>query len=488
MAERKQVRRVNPKANLKKPTRKASPKRNKEKASVEKIKMEPKEKTVKNNIKTKASKPAVDSLSPTKKGTSNSRFDMYKNTAVREKKVKSLPPKRPGYSEDSFDIGERKKLNVVKGNKQKNNRRRMITGLVAGIIVVSVILISSLSPTGIIERFSNSFAIMGSGKYPITISGSKTFSVKTEGDKTFMLTDSHLSGYNSRGKTFIEYQHSFGNPVLEISAERTLVYNRESTGFIVANNSEKLREGDVKNPIYLADIADCGYLAFATKSTGYAAEIKVFKPDMTEVFSWYLTEGFVTDVLLSNNGDYLAVAVLKVKNGVFVSQLTCFETDSTEPLYTKELGDQSVRALSVLNRNEFMAITSEKLMTLDFENGNITERSESSFSPTILKDFSDITLAVFSENSAAKIVLYNSDSEVLADFEYNGLIDDITLYDDTVYILKGNKINVLDFAGKELSVLTLKQVSKNIIGHKKGVLVTDNLHLSLVEYLRPEEE
>ncbi len=476
MAERKRVKKVNPKKNIgKKPSvSKKGPSSTAK--NISKTTSTPK---VNKFEKIEMSKSPKKATKPVEKKTAPKSQKVYYE-AENKQKISSLPQRNKPEQ-------KRKNLGVIKGGKETLLRRRLTTLLVLIIVVVSIVIVSAMSPTGIIEKITNSISVAGSGKFPITVSGSKVISVKTKGDKNFLLTDSHLSGYNQKGKTFVEYQHSFGSPVLETSAERCLVFNRESTGYSVSNNREKIREGNLKNAIYCGAISDSGTTAFATKSSGYAAEVVVFKKNMTQIFSWYLIEGFVSDIALSNDGKYIAVAVLKVKNGVFSSEITCFKVSEEEAIYTKTFDNSYVRKLETVNSRQFVAVTDNSVVFADFKKDISSVPTETELSPSVIKQIDNTLLVVYSENSVARIVTYNPKGEVIYDFEYSGLIDDIAAEDDLVYILNSNKISILNTLGEVTETLSLSQIASNIVGNQKGVLVVDNMHLSLVEYSSVED-
>lgn len=423
--------------------------------------------------KDRLARTAVPRETPKKSAVSTS-----PSSRTRTPQKRTAPRKKPSTGHTArppADTGPN--LSVVLGNKLRARRKRLITLLISFVVILAVVLFSVLTPTGPFEKISNTVALIGKGSFPISVIGTEVKSLQTVGSKVFLLSNSHFTAYNTAGKPLIEFQHNFSNPVLETSAERCLVYNRESTGFMISNNSRKLYEQETEYPIFCADLADCGSVAFATKASGYAAQVQVFARGMKRRFSWYLVDGLISDVALSENGKYLAVSVLKVKGGVFSSEIHVFRTDSEKELFTLALDGESAVKLETLSNTCFACVTNENISLIEWSSGAQTKADSKQLSPAFFKTGSHGALAVFSENSLAVIACYGVDGKKLSEFEYQGLIDDISVFGNTVYIQKGTQITALDRNGNLLGNTDLKQAPIFIAGVSGGVLTADNLQV-----------
>lgn len=401
------------------------------------------------------------------------------STAGRPRQNKQTAKRKSSVTRPiDFGTNFEKSLTVILGKKTETRRKRLITSLIAFVIITTIIIFCSTSPTGPIERITNSFTVMGGGKFPVSISGNDVLTLKTENDKSFLLTDSHLCGYNSSGKEFVNYQHNFSNPVLKTSVARTLVYNRESTGFIIANHTNVLFEQNLDNAIFCGDISYNGSVAFVTDSQSYAAQILVFNKGMKQYFSWYLADGLVSDITLSNDGDKLAVAVLKVKNGEFCTVIYCLDTDKDQPVFEKELLGESIAKLETVSSKKFAYISNKGSAFIDWKSGAVTDDSPKVGAPSFMNTLNNGLLVTYGETANSQIVFYKPSGLKRFQLEYNGLIDCITSNDKYVYILSGNQIYVLNSEGEQVNLISLNQKPKFISGIKGGVLAVDNLTIT----------
>jgi hypothetical protein len=277
----------------------------------------------------------------------------------------------------------------------------------------------------------------------------------------------------------LQIQHNFSNPVLSVSKERTLIYNRESNKFLISNNSGILFEQNLEKPIYCADISNNGSVAFACESASYSAQVLVFDKNMKQYYTWYLADGLISDISLSNNGEYLAVAVLMVKNGAYYTKIYCLDTDEKNPVFVKELPDEAIYNLDCVSSANFVYTSNKKISFLKWKTGEVVN-SNNYNAPSYFNKESKFNLAVYGEANHSDIVLYNSSVEIKNQFEYNGIIDNISVFDDTVFVLTGNKIIYFDFETKNQKTLNLENNFKYILGVNDGVLGIDNTSINYI--------
>lgn len=461
MADRKKVQKIRTKRTVKfKSPGDVNLKKSKNiEKEISEIKMDS-EKTAKNTS-------AIRNVAPNKNNTSNFRRKSSNSTdQIQTRQRNNLQKKIPSFS-------------VIRGKKGEIKKKRIVTYCVSLILIVSVLIFCFTSPTGPIERITNAFALMGDGEYPAVLSGTKVLSLQSASDKYFALTNTHLCGYNYSGKNFLLLQHNFSNPVLDIAEERVLIYNRESNKFIIANNSEALFEENLSQPIYSADISYNGSVAFVCDSASYSAEIKVFDKNMEQYYTWYLADGLVSDIAISNDGQYVALAVLKVSNGAFLSQIYCLDTERKEPIYIKELPNETVYKLESVSSSNFIYSSDKNLAFAKWESGQITNKNNFG-APSYYNKTSSYHLALYGEAGRSNIVLFDSSGKVKHEFEYNGIIDDISVSDGKVYVLSGNKVVYFNFSRKKENNITLDSKPEYILGVEGGFLSFKNINISLV--------
>ncbi len=506
MAERKKVQKTNPRQK----TRHSAPRHNDANKSAVKsvpktqsIKQKPTKKTAKYNSSA-PERIQMEAKKSTSLGSASEKFNTRSktersNSVSHSRKQSASKPVSKSRTENINTNTNRTQLHRVKqnnigvnlsvilGNRLEVRRKRLITFVIAVAVIGAILSFCISSPTGPFERITNSFAVLGGGKYPASISGTGVKALSQINGKSFVLSNSHLDGYNVKGKEFFSIQHNFSNPVLEVSHERTLIYNRESNGFIISNNSDILFEQNLKYPIYTGDIADNGSVAFATKASGYAAQIQVFDRNMKHKFTWYLVEGLISDVALSNNGKYLAISVLKVKDGSFLSEILCFDISKEEPIFTFEEKSVSVVTVEAVSSNCFAYLSNEELCFVNWKTGAKNEAQHDGLKPAFFRVGAEKTYAVFGEAARSLVVIYDKKGNILQKAELSGLIDDISVTKKYIYVLRSNQILVFDWQSNLVGSIMLEQKPFFISTMKNRVYSVDNLALTGHLFLEKED-
>ncbi len=451
----------------------------------------------------KITKSNTDNIKMSRESTYSKQNELPKQKKTVSKKEnyvkktnKTLPKNQTSeFSDNAYGNVKRKKdyffsgeytpkntFSVIKGNKPVLQKKRIISVCITLIVLLSVFIFCVTSPTGPIERITNAFSLIGGGELPTTLSGTNVLSFKTSNQKAYALTNSHLCGYTYSGKEFLEIQHGFSNPVLETSKERVLIYNRESNKFIIANNSNTVFEQTVDQTIFCADISDNSSVVFVTASPTYAAQITVYNKNMKQYYTWYLAEGLVSDITLSDNGKYIAVSTLTISGGQFVSKVYCLDTDEKEPIFTKELSDESVLTVESISSACFAYISNKNVTFLNWKSGEKISDSSGFLSPSYFDIQDGYILTTFSEANRFDIVLYNKSGEKKHQLVFNGIIDDISVFDELIYILSGSQIHILDFSGDVKEIINLESKPDYILGVEKGIISINNISVDLVSH------
>ncbi len=302
------------------------------------------------------------SVAPSKKEKSHT-----KKTKQKVKDVKVKNEGRVNNGESSFKI--------LKGGafrKKRKKRNSIISLSVISLIIVAVIIVQIITPTGIVEWSQNGFSMIGSGGgLPVPVSGDSVRDMQTRGGCTFLMTDSYMYAFSSNGKQVTSIQHGYSAPVLNVSAARTLIYDRGSFGLRVDALYTNIVDTQLKEEIVTADICDKGYVAVATQSADYTAFVNVYDKDFKNIFRWSSPDGYVSCIELSDNGKYMAVCTVTGKNGDYCSNINIFRLSNGERVFNKQiLSSMYVSATS--NRKFVTFIGTDTAISYGWDGSNET--------------------------------------------------------------------------------------------------------------------
>lgn len=410
-----------------------------------------------------------------------------RNRREREKLRKKPPAKKIGSAARAQITRVKRQahsFNVIKGRKRLNKIRNLIASTAIFAIIIIIVLINYLSPTGLLELVQNSYAKIGSsGSFPITLDGSGIIDLKSFKNSYFVLSNAFVECYNKNGNQIFLRQHDCANPVLELSSARILVYDRGGTNVKIYNYKSELFSKKLENSIITAAIGRKGNCVFATKSRGYAAQVEVVDKNFNTLFKWYSTKEMVSAVALSNDGKKLAVAAVDSVNGVYKSNLYIFTYKDVRPEATYTFDDAFIVALN--NKPDgLLVVTEDNISLIDW---NKNEKKDIIFPDTprfVSIEYNPATVVVSGRDDNTlenSITIVGDNASILARFNVSGKIKSASVSEQTVYIHKENSIEAYSFDGLKLadwdnsySIFKINGISKD------EVLAVNNTSLDIL--------
>lgn len=260
-----------------------------------------------------------------------------------------------------------KKLRVVRG-KKKSHR----------IVILSILLILALAftafeiytPTGIYEYIQNAYALTtDTGSDTMADQNATVRQFESSGNAIYLLSSSYFEIYNNRGKNVLYFKHGFGNPVMESSEARVLVYDRGGRTYKIFNYSTVLFEGTADGKILAADIARNGTTAIVSTADGYAAELYVAGKDQKEKMRWYSNANLLTAVCLRESGGKVAISEVFTANGTLSSAVSVFNFGDQSPQFRLTFDGEMISTLMNCN-GKLIAASDKNVYVVDWKNKN----------------------------------------------------------------------------------------------------------------------
>lgn len=342
-------------------------------------------------------------------------------------------------------------IKVIKGSKIRRKRQTKIFVCIVALMLLVVIILSATLPGGLYENTVNFFATIGQGSYPTSVSGGVVLNVADNGSHYYILSDTNITAYSSSGKIIFDEMHGFSNPIISVSGTRALIFDQGGKSLYVYNLSGKINSLTTKDEIITASISEDGEFAVATHSNSYMSVVTVYDSDFEIAFTWNSAKEIVNNVLVSPDGDRLAVSSFDVVSGQYNSKVMIFDFESANALHTTDFNNSLV--IKIGNTDDGISIiTSNKYNYLHWYDYNTTSINVSgeinSFKNT--DDGVLITVNRPNDRSDNDIILISSEGEKISEFKINHTITDIQYYDGRVYSLNDTFINIYDKNGKVL--------------------------------------
>lgn len=346
---------------------------------------------------------------------------------------------------------KREEMRVVTGKRQKRNHGFKSSTVVMLFVAAAFLVLQTIIPAGVIQTVSNMVALIGTGSYPISISGTHHLGLTTTNQCYFDLSDTHISAYSNAGKQLFSHAHGFEKPILATSAGRVLLYNQGGTELYIFDLYGLKSTVSTKKNIICATISDSGNYAVATHSDKYATAVTVYNKRGKMIYEWYSAEDVVNNVVLSSNGKKIAVSTFSSNSGLFNAKVNILNYKSATPEYTKTYDKMLVLGLKNSNRSNLCVIKSNGVDHLRWSGKRIKEYNND-YTISQFRVNSSYNVSVFcreNDKTDNQIVLFSKSGKVKHTVKYKGIIKDIQVKGSSIYCINDSQVFVINFNGEK---------------------------------------
>ena len=370
-----------------------------------------------------------------------------------EKKKRKIKLGKSKKNVNSADNGDFKSgLEVINGSRKRRKIIRIVSLAVAVVLIVTVLILNALTPTGLIEYMQNGYAAMGSGDYPISVYAVNASYFGCRNDAVSIFNDTYFELYNADGKLLQAVSHGMSNPVLEESEARFLLYDRERYSIIIYNYYTELYTAKFEKPIFAADIGRDGTYAVVTDSDTYKNTVFVYNRDNELIFTWNSASYDVLDVAVSRDGESIAVCLIDLDAGSFKSYVYILGFDNASPMFQQSFDDV---VSSITSVGEYILINGfDKAYTLSWTSGTLIDLGIAG--DIIAYDFrfeanSSIVYGREDNKQVNTVAVISETGSVIASFPFNAAVTDIAVNETNVAVLSPTKCYIYDFGGNLIS-------------------------------------
>lgn len=343
-------------------------------------------------------------------------------------------------------------IKVIKGKKYRRKKASKFILVFVAIICIFTIVLSVSLPGGIYENLVNFTSRIGSGKYPVDVSGSTVLDCSAQNSSYYyVLTDTSVIAYSKNGKIIFNELHGFSNPIISVSATRALVYDQGGKNASIYNLSGKIHSFESEHEIITANIAQDGTVAFATYSDKYTSVLNVYDKGLKHIYTWNSAKDIINNVLINKKGSLVAVSTIDVVAGQYKSKMSILNFDTADPVHTLDL-DTSI-VLSLENTGKGISIIcSDKYKHVNWSKFTTKDISVSGEINCYRSTKNGLLLVLNRPNNRADntIILIDNSGEKDEEFKINSIITDIRYSKSRVYYIADTNVKILDKEGNLL--------------------------------------
>lgn len=387
------------------------------------------------------------------------------------------------YREKFHDIrAEKEKL------KKRARRRRILTGLVViGIISVGFATKEWWMPQAAEFFLDQKETIINDGTpevgdgFPISLSQSGYNYVTTIEGMPTVISDTHITMYNSKGGIYKKVQHLFANPVYHQMGDKLFVYDLDGNNFAIYDKKGEVYNKKTDDEIVVAACGQKGKVAVVTQTDKASSLLTVYDQNGEAIFKWSGSQRIVS-VSFNDDETGCIISTFSASGGKIVSRLYGFEFDKTQEIFKtadldclvlksgySENGDMWLLGDTVFYRvssdgsvlytykyqRELEAFDlDEQIAVLVFDNvvgkGNEIMIFSDTNEPSSFKTDEDIIKLELVEGSTAfltknSFVFLNENAKVTSSAEVENEYSDFAIIDEKAYFIGYNRVDKIDF-------------------------------------------
>ncbi len=279
------------------------------------------------------------------------------------------------------------------------------------------------------------------------------------------------------------------HPVIDASEHRALVYDAGGQDLFVFSGTEEvftlsLEEGE---SLLSARINENGYLAVTAQTSGYKGTVTVYDTAFTRKLRINLSSRFVSDAVVSPNGDAVALVTLGLDSSTFGSQLELYRTSRSEedvaPDYTAQVGNDVVLDMSW--KSDGIWLVGEG--TLSVYSSKAERTGFYDYTGGYLKNFSldaadcaVVLLGKYRAGSDATLYTINAKGEVLAQRSYSEQILSLSAADNYLSVLTAGHLDIFTRNLETYRSLDTTQGARRVFQRADGsalLINADSAHL-----------
>lgn len=310
----------------------------------------------------------------------------------------------------------------------------VISAVVSGLSGISVTDISSEKAEGALIYDS----------LPDSIRNIEAFS-----SGTVLLTDTSVDYIDSSGRKIASNSHMYSQPVMKVGKSTVLLYDKGGTAFRIEKNSSIYNNYTVNSTITTAAVGVKGNYAYVlNEDAGYQSHLYVYSYQGKKQFEWGSASDYCLTTALSDNGKSIAVSMISVENGEYVSKVSLFNFKDEEAVYTASFTDSTVYHIEFINRNRLAVYTDNGVFVVD-KQGNSSavfecmpsELTHSSFCPGGLNA---VAVAKHGNSKDSAINVFDRKHETLFTLDFDSEIFDVKASKNFVAVMLGDSISIFD--------------------------------------------
>ena len=386
--------------------------------------------------------------------------------------------------------------NLVKG--KKINKKKITIMAIIAIILVAIIIIGVIyrANTNFREWFDVSILqkeINRDDVATIEFNSEANVEICAYDKYIGLLSKNKFKVYNGSGKEEASLEIPANNVMFNSSGRFLGIAENDGQNVFLISGQSMAWENKVEGNISKINVNKNGYMAVVISDTSYKTVVSLYNPNGKELFKIYLSSTMVSDITISNDNKYLALAEIdttasSLKSNVKIISIENAQTDTDNSIVYIHNSDTNKLLINIKyqDKNKLLCMYDGSIdMIYNEENTEILKFSDRKVSFATIE--MNNTIAIAQEKSSglftadSEITFINTDTQRESLYTVNDVTKEIYSAGNVLALNLGSELHFVDkdgwlikkyVAGQEISKVFLAESIAGIVYRDKIEVVS----------------
>ena len=306
-----------------------------------------------------------------------------------------------------------------------------------------------------------------------------------------VLNKTKLNIYNQNGSTEAELEIQISNPLFNSANRFLAIAENQGQKFYLIEDKETKWEAEVEGNIEQINVNKNGYVAVTITGTSYKTVVAVYSPEGKELFKTYLSSTRATDITISNDNKYLAIAEIDTSGTIIKSSIKIISiekartdpTNSVEKTYEGE-NDKLITNIQYQDKNKLICMYTDKITIIeDDQETNLVDNKDKKviFQSVELTNnavsIEEQSSGLFTANSQVNIV--NVDNKQTKTYTAESVTKEIITYGNKIALNLGTEVEFISTDGWLIKRYVANQEITKIVmsDNMAGIIYRDKIEI-----------
>lgn len=377
----------------------------------------------------------------------------------------------------------------TKSGKRKLSKKAKLI-LTLSVVIISILLIvftaaqnlGNMTITQMAENVKSYFMSLGAGDgFPYSMDALEIRDIKINNSNLHILTTDKTITLNQTAKEIMPQEHPYSNPAMKSKGTGFIVFDLDSARFRIMNNTEIVHEDEASGKITAAAIGAKGNYALGTYGDTVQSMLTVYSKKNEEIFIWKFKSERITDISLSDNGKFAAVATVDVKDGEVNSRLYVFDFKSTEYVSCFDYPSTTLVKVDYVKGTDIVAI-GDNLRS--YIKSNTKRKDDIKFNSDILSNYcltpkgrSALVVSRYGSSALSKVSVYSVSNKENFTITFDKEVKWVDCDERYTAVLFESEVKTFNKRGKQIGTISFEgdPLRVAVDGSKTYVITTSGI-------------